>query len=133
MRYDINKDALEQYLDIKSECLRNKVLNSYTQQLFSALSGGSLFSGAIGSMLKSAMPTGLDDKIFIGRVFSERPRLQQYNGELVISVQSGNDGSMNYPIDTMVLSTGKFVNFLINEIIQEDFEIKTIDKEGVIH
>ena len=132
MRYDINKDALEQYLDIKSECLRNKVLNSYTQQFFSAFASSG-FGNMIGSILQKAMPTGLDEEIFIARVFTERPKMQKYNGELVLSVQSGNDGSDNYPIDTMVLSTGRYVNFSINELTKEDFEIKTIDKEGVIH
>lgn len=132
MRYDINRDALNQYLDIKSECLSNKKLNSYTQQLFSAFAAAGM-GGMIGGIIQKAMPTGLDEEIFIARVFTKRPTMQRYNGELVISVQSGNDGSDNYPIDTMVLSTGRYVNFSINELTKEDFEIKTIDKEGVIH
>lgn len=131
MRYDINKDALNQYLGIKSECLTNKKLNSYTQQLFSAFTAG--IGGVIGGIIQKAMPTGLDEEIFIARVFSKRPTMQRYNGELVISVQSGNDGRDNYSIDTMVLSTGRYVNFSINELTKEDFEIRTIDKEGVIH
>ena len=132
MRYDINRDALNQYLDIKSECLRNKRLNSYTQQSFSAFAATGM-GGAFGNIMNHVVHTGLDEEIFIGRVFTERPAKQQYNGELVLSVQSGNDGSDNYPIDTMVLSTGKYVNFSINELTKEDFELKTMDKEGVIH
>jgi len=135
MRYDINKDALNQYLNIKSECLRNKTLNSYTKNLFSALAAGS-FGGIVGNMLNLSIPTApaeLDEDIFIGRVFTKIPTMQKYNGELVLSVQSGNDGSNNYRIDTMVLSTGKYVNFSINELTREDFELKTMDEEGVIH
>jgi len=131
MRYDINRDALNQYLYIKSECLRNKTLNSYAKNLFSALAGAS-FGGIVGNMLKLSIPTApaeLDEDIFIGRVFTKIPTMQKYNGELVLSV----DGSNNYRIDTMVLSTGKYVNFSINELTREDFELKTMDEEGVIH